>query len=68
MIIFDVAQIISTQLFYVLIGMTNNNTLHAYFTAISSACASIITKFLIYPIETIKTKVQVNPYLLRSVP
>lgn len=33
---------------------------HIYFTAIASSFASMISKFIIYPIETIKTKVQVR--------
>jgi hypothetical protein len=39
--------------------MNTHDRQHVYFTAVASCFASMIAKFVIYPIETIKTKVQV---------
>ena len=33
---------------------------HLLLTGIASGCATVLSKFIIYPIESIKTKVQVN--------
>lgn len=33
---------------------------HLLLTGVASACSTVLSKFLIYPIESIKTKVQVN--------